>query len=85
MLRKMKSNPLLFVEVLFQKTRKECQYINCGSMLNELKSIKNKAGEGRNDTNKGGNGFFEDQQWARRNIADALGDDDFENHLDSQE
>ncbi|KAL8557351.1 hypothetical protein ACS0TY_004691 [Phlomoides rotata] len=86
MLRKMKSNPLLFVEVLFQKTRKECHYINCGSMPNELKGTKNKAGESRNDTNKGGNGFFEDQQWVRRNIADALGDDDYEiNHLDGQE
>lgn len=54
-------------------------------MLNELKGIRNKIGESRNDTDKGGNGFFEDQQWVRRNISDALGDDDFENHLDSQE
>lgn len=73
----MKSYPLLLVEVLFVKTRKESHYINCGSMLNELNSIKNEAGEGRNSTKNGGNGFFEDQKWVRRSIADALGDDDY--------
>ncbi|XP_011076070.1 protein timeless homolog [Sesamum indicum] len=77
MLRKMKSYPLLFVEVLFWKTRKECHYINCGSMLNELNSMKNKTGQSRSDTKSGGNGLFEEQQWVRRSIADALGDDDF--------
>lgn len=74
----MKSYPLLCVEVLFQKTRKECHYINCGSMLNELNNIKNEVGEGRNGTENGGNGIFEDQKWVRRSLADALGDDDFE-------
>ncbi|KAH6784021.1 hypothetical protein C2S52_008980 [Perilla frutescens var. hirtella] len=77
MLRKMKSYPLLFVEVLFHKTRKESHYINCGSMLNELNSMRNGAGEGRKGAKNGGNGFFEDQKWVRRSIADALGDDDF--------
>ncbi|KAK4431393.1 hypothetical protein Salat_0901400 [Sesamum alatum] len=77
MLRKMKSYPLLFVEVLFWKTRKECHYINCGSMLNELNSMKNKTGQSRSDTRSGVNGLFEEQQWVRRSIADALGDDDF--------
>lgn len=77
MLRKMKSYPLLLVEVLFVKTRKECHYINCGSMLNELKSIKNEVGEGRNGTKNGGNGIYEDQNWVRRSLADALGDDDY--------
>ncbi|KAL0321504.1 UNVERIFIED_CONTAM: hypothetical protein Scaly_2446800 [Sesamum calycinum] len=77
MLRKMKSYPLLFVEVLFWKTRKECHYINCGSMLNELNSMKNRTGQSRSDTKSGGNGLFEEQQWVRRSIADALGDDDF--------
>ncbi|KAL0400652.1 UNVERIFIED_CONTAM: hypothetical protein Slati_4095100 [Sesamum latifolium] len=77
MLRKMKSYPLLFVEVLFWKTRKECHYINCGSMLNELNSMKNKTGQSRSDAKGGGNGLFEEQQWVRRSIADALGDDDF--------
>ncbi|KAL0299623.1 UNVERIFIED_CONTAM: hypothetical protein Sradi_6622100 [Sesamum radiatum] len=77
MLRKLKSYPLLFVEVLFWKTRKECHYINCGSMLNELNSMKNRTGQSRSDTKSGGSGLFEEQQWVRRSIADALGDDDF--------
>ncbi|XP_042002147.1 protein timeless homolog isoform X1 [Salvia splendens] len=79
MLRKMKNYPLLLVEVLFVKTRKESHYINCGSMLNELNSIKNESGEGRNGTKKSGSGFFDDQKWVRRNLADALGDDDYDN------
>lgn len=78
MLRKMKSYPLLFVEVLFQKTRKECHFINCGSMLNELNGLRSQAGEGRNSSKNGGNGFIEDQKWVRRSLADALGDDDYE-------
>lgn len=78
MLRKMKSYPLLLVEVLFQKTRKECHIINCGSMLNELNGLRSQAGEGRNSTKNGGNGFIEDQKWVRRSLADALGDDDYE-------
>ncbi|KAL1552794.1 protein timeless isoform X1 [Salvia divinorum] len=79
MLRKMKNYPLLLVEVLFVKSRKESHYINCGSMLNELNSMKNEAGEGRNGTKKSGSGFFDNQKWVRRNLADALGDDDYDN------
>ncbi|KAK6131802.1 hypothetical protein DH2020_034460 [Rehmannia glutinosa] len=86
MLRKMKSYPLLFVEVLFWKTRKECHYINCGSMLNELNSMRNGTGEGTSGTKGGENGLSEGQKWVRRSIADALGDDDFEtSRPDSQE
>ncbi|XP_051138168.1 uncharacterized protein LOC127256292 [Andrographis paniculata] len=77
MLRKMKSYPLLFVEVLFPKTRRECQHINCGSMLNELNHIKNEFREGRSHGESGGNGFSHEQKWVRRSLADALGDDDF--------
>ncbi|KAL6533264.1 hypothetical protein OROMI_027376 [Orobanche minor] len=77
MLRKMKSYPLLFVEVLFPKTRKECHYINCGSMLNDLKGMKNGIREGISGTKNEGNGSFEGETWVRRSIADALGDDDF--------
>ncbi|KAL3653587.1 hypothetical protein CASFOL_003268 [Castilleja foliolosa] len=78
MLRKMKDYPLLFVEVLFWKTRKECHYINCGSMINELNGMRNNTGEGTNGDKNEGNGFVEGQNWVRRSIADALGDDDFE-------
>ncbi|KAL8049542.1 hypothetical protein ABFX02_06G026100 [Erythranthe guttata] len=85
MLRKMKRHPLLFVEVLFWKTRKECHYINCESMLTELNSMKNQTGEERIGSEKGGNGLFGGQTWVRRSIADALGDDDFvASRLDSQ-
>lgn len=86
MLRKMKTYPLLFLEVLFPKTRRECHYINCGSMLKELNNIKNEFGGGRSDTGDGGNGPFEEQKWVRRSLADALGDDDFvATEEDSQE
>ncbi|KAL6509275.1 hypothetical protein OROGR_022585 [Orobanche gracilis] len=77
MLRKMKSYPLLFVEVLFPKTRKECHYINCGSVLNELKGMRNDIREGISGTKNEGNGSFQGETWVRRSIADALGDDDF--------
>ncbi|KAL2527378.1 timeless family protein [Abeliophyllum distichum] len=77
MLRKMKSHPFLFVEVLFWKTRKECHYINCGSMLEELNSLRNDNGKGRNVAPNGETGFFEGKRWVCRSIADALGDDDF--------
>lgn len=73
MLRKMKSYPLLLVEVLFWKTRKECHYISCGSMLNEINGMRNGGGGSTN----GGDDFSEGQGWAPRSIADALGDDDF--------
>ncbi|GER46687.1 topoisomerase 1-associated factor, partial [Striga asiatica] len=75
MLRKMKDNPLLFVEVLFWKTRKECHYINCGAMIKELKGIRKNNGEGRSENEE--DSLFEVQKWTRRSIADALGDDDF--------
>lgn len=73
----MKSYPFLFVEVLFWKTRKECHYINCGTMLNELSGLRNENGKGRNVASNGESGFFEGQRWVRRSIADALGEDDF--------
>ncbi|PIN19050.1 hypothetical protein CDL12_08271 [Handroanthus impetiginosus] len=66
MLQKMKSYPLLFVEVLFCSTRKDCHLINCGSMLNELNSMKKELGEG--STRNGGNGSSEGQEFS--------GDDD---------
>lgn len=70
----MKTHPLLFVEVLFWKTRKECHYINCEHMLDDLANWK-KDKWGSIPMNgevgsSGGNG------WSRRSIADALGDDE---------
>ncbi|EPS72479.1 hypothetical protein M569_02279, partial [Genlisea aurea] len=73
MLRILKSYPLLFVEILFRKTTKECRYINCGSMQNEIKDIRNATLEGNGNANVGGSSAR-----LHRSIADALGDDDFE-------
>ncbi|KAK1366530.1 hypothetical protein POM88_042091 [Heracleum sosnowskyi] len=76
MLRKMKTNPLLFVEVLFWKTRKECHYINCDSMLKDLIKMRkdyNKIGQ---TSSNGVDASLEGKGWNRRSIADALGDDE---------
>ncbi|KAK3010402.1 hypothetical protein RJ639_012889 [Escallonia herrerae] len=76
MLRKMKSYPLLFVEVLFWKTRKECHYINCESLLNELGSLKKERRKWGDLAKDGEVGSSEGNGWTHRSIADALGDDE---------
>ncbi|KAL3521589.1 hypothetical protein ACH5RR_019738 [Cinchona calisaya] len=73
MLRKMKSRPLLFVEVLFWKTRRECHLINAECMLNELGSLKKETRQGELS---GEIGLSRGQGWVCRSIADALGDDE---------
>ncbi|XP_017215066.1 uncharacterized protein LOC108193014 isoform X2 [Daucus carota subsp. sativus] len=81
MLRKMKASPLLFVEILFWKTRKECHYINCESMLKDLSNMRkdyNKMGQNSTD---GADGSFEGRGWNRRSIADALGDDEADDFM----
>lgn len=48
--------------------------------------MKTNNGEGGSGTVDGENHFVEGQKWVRRNIADALGDDDFEEmHHEFQE
>ncbi|KAJ9565068.1 hypothetical protein OSB04_001034 [Centaurea solstitialis] len=77
MLRKMKSYPLLFVEVLFWKTRKECHYINCESMLQDLGKMRDKHRKQGDDTQNGNLGEVGSRNgWVRKSIADALGDDE---------
>ncbi|XP_024315533.1 protein timeless homolog isoform X2 [Brachypodium distachyon] len=67
MLRTMKKQPLLFVEILFWKSRKECHCIGADALLNELKGdVNNKAAEV--GSSKGWRGPI--------NIADSLGDDE---------
>ncbi|KAL5202449.1 hypothetical protein ABZP36_013401 [Zizania latifolia] len=67
MLRVMKKQPLLFVEILFWKTRKECHCIDADTLLNEItKDVRNKDGE--IGSSKGWRGSI--------NIADSLGDDE---------
>ncbi|KAI7754213.1 hypothetical protein M8C21_006443, partial [Ambrosia artemisiifolia] len=79
MLKKMKSYPLLFVEVLFWKTRKECHYINCESMIKDLGKLRNgyrKKGDDPSHADLGEAGTSGGNGWVRRSIADALGDDE---------
>ncbi|KAK9121617.1 hypothetical protein Syun_019234 [Stephania yunnanensis] len=76
MLRKMKRQPLLFVEILFWKIRKECHYITSESLLHELGNVKKKTGAwGSNLVDN----YGERDQYrgrANRSIADSLGDDE---------
>ncbi|XP_056158902.1 topoisomerase 1-associated factor 1 isoform X2 [Syzygium oleosum] len=69
MLRKMKQQPLLFVEVLFWKTRKECHHINAEYLLHEVRKLKKQNGYGEI-------GSMQTTGWVRRSIADALGEDE---------
>uniref|UniRef100_A0A0D9WDU9 Timeless N-terminal domain-containing protein n=1 Tax=Leersia perrieri TaxID=77586 RepID=A0A0D9WDU9_9ORYZ len=67
MLRVMKKQPLLFVDVLFWKTRKECHCIDADALLSDVaKDSGNKGGE--IGSSKGWRGSI--------NIADSLGDDE---------
>ncbi|CAK9176951.1 unnamed protein product [Ilex paraguariensis] len=76
MLRKMKSHPLLFVESLFWKTRKECHHINCESLLNEIGNLKKECKKWGSASRDGEICPSEGKGWFRRSIADALGDDE---------
>ncbi|TMW93204.1 hypothetical protein EJD97_012027 [Solanum chilense] len=81
MLAKMKSNPLLFIEVLFWKSRRECHYLTCDSMLKDLSQFKN----GKNSSGvkmTGEIGSSEANGRTRRSLADALGDDEADFPLD---
>ncbi|KAM0861691.1 hypothetical protein ACQ4PT_045741 [Festuca glaucescens] len=70
MLRAMKKQPLLFVEILFWKSRKECHLIDADALLNEIKGdVNNNASEV--GASKGCRGPV--------NIADSLGDDEADN------
>ncbi|KAF0924640.1 hypothetical protein E2562_010240 [Oryza meyeriana var. granulata] len=67
MLRVMKKQPLLFVDVLFWKTRKECHCIDADALLSDItKDARNQGGE--IGSSKGWGGSI--------NIADSLGDDE---------
>ncbi|KAM3412909.1 hypothetical protein ACQJBY_004216 [Aegilops geniculata] len=67
LVRAMKKQPLLFVDTLFWKTRKECHCIDADYLLNEFKGDVNKKG-GEVGSSKGWGGPV--------NIADSLGDDE---------
>ncbi|RVW37179.1 hypothetical protein CK203_088324 [Vitis vinifera] len=76
MLRKMKSQPLLFVEVLFWKIRRECHYITSQSLLHELGSAKKESGKWGNISRHGEIGSTQGKGWMHRSIADAPGEDE---------
>lgn len=75
MLRKIKNQPLLFVEILFWKTRKECHYIDAEYLVHELGCWKKESREG-NFTDGDENGSLMGKHWTPRSIADALGEDE---------
>lgn len=75
MLRKIKNQPLLFVEILFWKTRKECHYIDAEYLVHELGCWK-KGSREENFTGGDENGSLTGQHWTPRSIADALGEDE---------
>lgn len=78
LLKKMKSQPLLFVEILFWKTRKECHYINSESLLHELGNLKKQSrGWANIPDDDGESGLSMGKEvLTRRSIADALGEDE---------
>ncbi|KAH9646683.1 Timeless family protein [Citrus sinensis] len=76
MLKKMKNQPLLFVEILFWKNRRECHYINAEYLLHELGNAKKQSGAWGNVSEIGDTGSLQAKGWARRSIADALGEDE---------
>ncbi|KAF7821199.1 protein timeless-like protein isoform X1 [Senna tora] len=76
MLKKMKKQPLLFVEVLFWKTRRECHYINAEYLLNELGYLKKQSGNWDCTHVDGETASSPAKLWTRRSIADALGEDE---------
>ncbi|KAJ7974108.1 Timeless protein [Quillaja saponaria] len=76
MLKKMKNQPLLFVEILFWKTRKECHYINAEYMLHELGHLKKESKKWEATEGDGDISFSPANVWTKRSIADALGEDE---------
>jgi timeless len=65
MLKLVKKQPLLFVDILFWKTRKECHCISADALMSDMASLKTDI----NSLNENNKGF-------PRSIADSLGDDE---------
>lgn len=72
----LKSQPLLFIEILFWKTRKECHCINADALISDIAHL-------RKDTRDLGNekGIFATSTGGvvYKSIADSLGDDEVDN------
>ncbi|KAL5568467.1 hypothetical protein UlMin_025042 [Ulmus minor] len=76
MLKKMKNQPLLFVEVLFWKTRKECHYIDAEYLLHELGHLRQQSKNWESISGDVDFGSSQAKEWKRISIADALGEDE---------
>ncbi|XP_062120286.1 topoisomerase 1-associated factor 1 [Humulus lupulus] len=76
MLKKMKKQPLLFVEILFWKTRKECHYINAEYLLHELGHWKKESKNREKNLGDVDVGSSQGNGWTHVSIADALGEDE---------
>ncbi|KAM6586710.1 hypothetical protein CsatA_009315 [Cannabis sativa] len=76
MLKKMKKQPLLFVEILFWKTRKECHYINAEYMLHELGHWRKESKSREKNLGDVDAGSSQGKGWTHVSIADALGEDE---------
>ncbi|KAL9237361.1 hypothetical protein vseg_011919 [Gypsophila vaccaria] len=74
MLRKLKSQPLLFVDLLFWKSRKDCHYINMESIHREVSEMRKEVRNwGSEDA-----GPSQANEFVRKSLADALGDDEYD-------
>lgn len=76
MMKIMKKQPLLFVEVLFWKTRRECHFINAEYLLSELSHLKKQSRNWNYSQADEENASPPEKMWTRRSIADALGEDE---------
>lgn len=70
MLKLMKERPLLFVEILFWKTRRECHCITADALLANVSDLQKDANKHHDDT-------FLRTDTRPKSIADSLGDDEF--------
>ncbi|KAJ3695187.1 hypothetical protein LUZ60_000564 [Juncus effusus] len=71
--------PLLFVKILFWKTRRECHHISADALISDAKNMRNDLNDNNdNGNNNGENSGFGHSQFFNYNksIADSLGDDE---------
>ncbi|KAH0460279.1 hypothetical protein IEQ34_010942 [Dendrobium chrysotoxum] len=75
MFKMMKIQPLLFVEILFWKTRGECQYFNAEILMESIGKLKKDI---RKMVDEPTGAFNRHREMGYRSIADALGEDEID-------
>ncbi|XP_020522243.1 uncharacterized protein LOC18433200 isoform X3 [Amborella trichopoda] len=81
---KLKSRPLLFVEILFWKTRKECNDINAEFLSHEIENLMKEVNKWRNvsidgeNTNEEAGPVIGGERSYRKRVADCLGEDEMD-------